>query len=272
MRIETRGPQDGICNICGEFSPLTNDHIPPKGVPLVGQAYLKRLSDTLGAERVRRAGRHFQKGVKYRSICATCNNELLGGQYDPTLIKFCNELHSVLGRQAHVPIELSVCVNRLLRALVGHILSHGVGQHRIGQLSSTLTDYLLDNTRAFPEDLRAYCWIYPYKAQVVAHGLGSIFDFRATGEPFVFSLLKFYPIGFIVSTTDLPHREAQAVSRLDPLANGRIDNIETVSLNVSFVPPGRWPEAPGKNGVVFHNSLGTFATPGRAEPGVKRDR
>jgi len=77
----------------------------------------------------------------------------------------------------------------------------------------------------------------------------------------VCSLIKFYPIGFMVSTTDLPEREAQAVIRLDPLATRRIDDLAKIILNVSFIPPGRWPEVPGKHGAVFHNDLGTLARP-----------
>jgi len=67
----------------------------------------------------------------------------------------------------------------VLRALVRHILSHGIGLHRIGQLPSTLRDYLLDDERASPEDLRAYCWIYPYKAQIMALAASSTIARRA---------------------------------------------------------------------------------------------
>ena len=261
LRLETRGPESGICNICGKTSRLTDDHIPPKGVPLVGQSYLEKLSDSLGAERNRKAGRLFQRGVKYRSVCSNCNNALLGGSYDPTLIGLCKELHSVLPLQVHLPVPVTLKINRLVRAFVGHLLSHGIGQHRLGKLSSQLTDYFLDESLAFPKDLTAYCWIYPYKAQVVAHGLGSIFDFRSRSNPFVFSLIKFYPIGFMCSIAALPDKEAHFVTRVDHLTTGRIDDEHNLILNRSHIPSGRWPEAPGKNGAVFHNNMGTIATP-----------
>jgi len=261
FRLETRGPESGICNICGVLSRLTNDHVPPKGVPLVGQSYLEKLTDSLGAERSRKTGRIFQRGVKYRSLCSKCNNVLLGGAYDPTLIGLCKEVHSTLSLRVHLPITLTLRINRLVRAFVGHILSHGLGQHRLGTFSSQLTDYFLDESFPFPEDLRAYCWIYPYKAQVVAHGLGSIFDFRSSSDPFVFSLIKFYPVGFMCSIAALPDKEAHLVTRIDNLTSGHIDDEKHVVLNRSRIPSGRWPEAPGKNGVVFHNGIGTVANP-----------
>jgi hypothetical protein len=148
-------------------------------------------------------------------------------------------------------------------ARMDHILSHGVGQHRIGELSSQLTDYILDETLEFPKNLRAYCWHYPYKAQVVAHGLGSIFDFRHPSSAVVFSLIKFYPVGFMCTFGDLPDKERQAATRIDHLTNGSTDAEVSVTLNLSYIPGPRWPEAPGKNGVVFHNSRGTIAKPSR---------
>ena len=260
-QLDTRGPEIGICNICGILSRLTEDHIPPKGVPLVGQVYLSRLTETLGVEKLRRSERFFQRGVKYRSICANCNNVLLGSKYDPTLIQFCKELHSTLARTVFLPISRPVKINRLLRAFVAHLISHGIEQHRVGTLSSDLTDYLLNDSAAFPANLRAYLWLYPYKPQIVAHGLGRISKFGAPDNISVFSLLKFYPIGFLCSISDLPHDELAQVTRVDSLSSTSIDHLVSVELNISFIPHGRWPELPGKYGAVFHNEHGTATRP-----------
>ena len=261
VRLETRGPEIGICNLCGANARLTEDHIPPKGVPLVGQAYLERLTDTLGVERNRRSGRIFQRGVKYRSICAKCNNELLGQAYDPTLIRFCKEVHSSLSDRVYISADIRVQQNRLFRSVVGHLLAHGVGQHRMGPFPSQKNDYFLDDSAIFPSDLRLYCWAYPYKAQVVARGLASIFDFRFKSEPFVFSILKFFPVAWLCSTADLPAHASGQVTRVDHLSTVDINDYATISLNPSNIPHPRWPEAPGKNGAVFHNDHGTVARP-----------
>jgi len=177
------------------------------------------------------------------------------------LIGLCNDLHTTLPQQVHLPITLNVKINRLIRAFVGHILSHGIGHYRIGEFSSHLTDYLIDESLAVPADLRAYTWIYPYKAQVVAQGLGSIFDYRDLANPFVFSMIKFYPIAFLCSVGDLPQKESRFVSRVDHLSTTGIDDKADLTLNRSYIPAERWPEAPGKNGAVFHNDLGTIAVP-----------
>lgn len=261
VRLETRGPEIGACNLCGVLTRLTEDHIPPKGVPLVGQAYLERLSASLGAERNQRSGRLFQRGVKYRSICAKCNNELLGHDYDPTLISFCKAVHAALADRVYLPSVFRVQQNRLFRSIIGHLLAHGLNLHRMGPFSSQKTDYFLDPSLPFPADLRLYCWIYPYKVQVVARGIGSIFDFRFKQEPSVFSVVKFFPVAWMCSNADLPPQALSQIVRVDQLSSGDIDDYAEIALSPSNIPHPRWPEAPGDNGAVFHNDLGTIARP-----------
>ena len=261
MKLNTLGPEEAICNICGIFSRMTKDHIPPKGVPLVGQAYLERLTDTLGADRSARSPKLFQRGIHYRTICEICNSKILGSEYDPVLVNFCKELHSALGKKVHLPISAPVKINRLIRAFVGHLIAHRLGSHRTGKLYSEITDYFINKTTAFPSNLRAYCWVYPYKSQVIAHGIGSIFDHRQPSSSGVFSLMKFYPLGFLCSINDLPEKEASQLTRIDHLTTNSIDDLADINLNISYIPHGRWPEAPGENGAVFHNASGTSASP-----------
>lgn len=263
VRLETRGPEVGICNICGVRARLTEDHIPPKGVPLVGQAYLERLSASLGAERNQRSGRIFQRGVKYRSICGKCNNELLGHDYDPTLINFCKAVHAALADRVYLPSVFCVQQNRLFRSIIGHLLAHGINLHRMGLFSSQKTNYFLDPSLPVPTDLRLYCWIYPYKVQVVARGIGSIFDFRFKQEASVFSVIKFFPVAWMCSNADLPSQVMRQIVRVDQLSSGDIDDSAEIALSPSNIPHPRWPEAPGDNGVVLHNDLGTLARPVR---------
>lgn len=263
-RLQTRGPESGICNICGQTARLTDDHIPPKGVPRVGQVYLDRLSETLGAGKPTSHAREFQRGVKYRSICAICNNERLGSYYDPTLVAFCRDVQTAITQRLYAPTDIRVQQNRLFRSIIGHLLAHGLNTHRTGTLVSSKTDYFLDPTLPFPDDLRLYCWVYPYRPQVVARGLGTIFDFSVARDPVVCSIMKFFPIAWMCSVGDLPAMEAETVMRVDNLATAQIDDHADIVIYPSRIPPSRWPEAPRKNGVVLHNSLGTIAHPKRS--------
>ncbi len=261
MKLETRGPQVGPCNICGTVDRLTEDHIPPKGVPRVGQAYLSRLVDTLGAEKPGKGARLFQNGVKYRSICRSCNGDLLGATYDPHLINFCREVDIAFRDRVHLPTDFIVRPNRLFRSVVGHLLAHGVGLHRTGPFPAIKSDYFLNPTKAFPENLRLYCWVYPYQRQVIARWMTSIFDIRFRTTPFVFSIAKFFPVAWLCADGELPPHVPSGVIRVDQLSTENIDDRATITLSPSNVPPPIWPEAPSGNGIVLLNRLGTVAIP-----------
>lgn len=263
MRMETRGPERGICNICGEMGKLTEDHIPPKGVPRVGQVYLSNLVESLGAEKAGKGSRLFQNGVKYRSICRVCNGDLLGAAYDPHLISFCRAVETTFRERLYLPQDFEVKQNRLFRSVIGHLLAHGVGLHRTGPFPSSKTDYFLDPKMSFPSDLRLYCWVYPYQRQVISRWMASIFDTRYSGESFIFSIAKFFPVAWLCSSAELPPYIQPGVVRVDSLATGDLDDTAVITLSPSNVPRPTWPEAPGDNGAVFLNRRGTVATPRR---------
>lgn len=261
-RLQTRGPEIGVCNLCGQTRKLTDDHIPPKGVPRVGQAYLERLSETLSAEKATKGARYFQRGVKFRSICAECNNERLGQRLDPTLVQFCKDAQEAIAQNVYLPTDVRVQQNKLFRAVIGHLLAHGLGTFKAGPFSERKTEYFLNPDQLFPANLRLYNWVYPYQSQIVGRAL-----FRkeaVIGEDgVIFSVMKFFPIGWLCSLGDLNERDAVMVSRVDQLATGGIEDFATPRISPSHIPPPRWPEAPSSNGMVVHNSLGTIAKPKR---------
>lgn len=261
-RFETRGPEVGICNLCGAYGPLTDDHIPPKGVPRVGQAYLMELVDLLGAHRPTRGARLFQSGVKYRSICRACNNERLGGRYDPALVRFCQDIHAAMGQRLYVPIDLTAPLNRIVRGVVGHLLAHDVGSYRRGEVLAQLTDYFNNDRARFPERLQLHAWLYPYNDQVITKAAAGFFDFRYQQSPLLFLLIKFYPVGFLITDGALPPIPWLA-TRLDPMLSPDIDEVHDIRLATSGLPPHRWPEAPGDNGAIMHTQGAAGAVRGR---------
>lgn len=103
MHIITRGARIGPCNIRGIVGPLTEDHIPSKGVSRLSQVVILKLIDPLGVERAKKSGRISQNGVKFRTLCARCNNKRLGIHCDPTLISFTRAIRSYLDSALHLP-------------------------------------------------------------------------------------------------------------------------------------------------------------------------
>lgn len=57
----------------------------------------------LRGERMSKTNRHFPTGVNYRSVCARCNNVLLGARYDPELIAFTRTVDQVVRDRVSAP-------------------------------------------------------------------------------------------------------------------------------------------------------------------------
>jgi len=260
VRVITRGKKVGPCNICGTHSLLTDDHIPPKGISRLGQVAMMDIVDLLSVQRPSKSTRYSQNGVKYRTLCKKCNNERLGLGYDPTLISLANDVRAFLESSLHLPTEMHIPTkpNRLVRSVVGHLLAHGVDEHRNGTMIERLTDYFLDESLPFPPELKLYYWIYPYNDQVIVKGAGVSLHYWNSFA--VFMLLKFFPLSFFFVLDEPPEWRIPFV-RLDTLLTDRIDDEFDVSVSFTGLPPQRWPEAPGDSGMVLYGEGATGAIP-----------
>ena len=82
---EHKGHKTGPCNICGTRGQLTWDHVPPKGGVDLQLVEIERatavFTSSLGMEKPEIS----QNGLKFRTLCATCNNKRLGAKFDPAL-------------------------------------------------------------------------------------------------------------------------------------------------------------------------------------------
>lgn len=78
-------------------------------------------------------GRQAFSALTFPTICGRCNSELLGSKYDPELQRFCNLMalsvrsRFAAGLELGKKIEVKTRPARLVRALIGHLLS---AEHR----------------------------------------------------------------------------------------------------------------------------------------------
>jgi hypothetical protein len=260
----------GNCNICNEYGELTRDHVPPKGSihpkPVEIRSFLKWIMTEKAPGRVNLHGevgvydsvsrsRFSQNGVKFRSICAICNNVRLGGRYDPELNRVSKAMGDLIRMHQSIPLlvprEFSITIRThyLVRAIVGHLLAARRPRDLNSQLRGSdhtlnagLRNYFLDETRPLPADIKIYCWPYLAQDQVIISGLGIS---SMNGKRGILGdLIKFFPMAYYVThTLESPLDLAVASIRGD----GCNDMDCEVSLHVPLdsVPPPDWPETPG---------------------------
>ncbi len=252
----------GRCAICGKVGRLTDDHVPPKSaVPpnaLDIQAFVGSLGSEVAPPTVARPGRD---APRFPTICRICNNDRLGSQYDPSLVRFCNGVATwvrassglglILPRVATVSIEPA----RVARAVIGHLLAaepvrRARHEELGGDMPEAMRHYFMSSDQALPPTIRLVAWPYPRETIVIGRGIGRL-DYPP-GEPIVADVVKFFPVAFAVLSVERQQPLYEFLEIRPELADAA-DTPINVELPFHGVPPAEWPEHPGASGIVLLN-------------------
>lgn len=234
--IKHKGPKVDKCSICGKTKELTWDHVPPKAVLVKPNTYASTLFWDEGMPSAKRHMRHYQSGIKYRTVCAGCNNVLIG-KNDEAYKKFHSalverlEIASLSAEQSLVtPPSITVPsrINRVLRAICGHFLAMKQGYDDAAFVDRRMRSRLQDETLRM-EGIYMFCWFYPYPTVVNAR------DFCVRGgsahthpKGFV-SMMASYPLAFMISTEDETDCRVDGLARYTTTA---IDDVVPITLDL----------------------------------------
>lgn len=261
--VNTRGPKEGHCNICDDFGPLTEDHVPPKGTLLIRQADLFHIIELLNAEAPgsKCKFRHMQSGVNFRSLCGRCNNSLLGAEYDPALIEFSNTVTQFLKTAVSVPELSMVEVNpgRISRAVIGHLFAVGIERRERTPMLKAAEEFFLSTAVPLSEGVEIYYWVYPYRRQVAIRDGALLTDFFKS-PPIVFWCLKYFPLGFIVTWGNDQPKRVRLPKLRDFMLHGG-DHPAKIPVSFKGFPHQSWPEAPESKGAVLYGDGSVGAVP-----------
>ena len=155
---ETRDTVDR-CNICGRKRSLTFDHVPPKATLLRPNIYTSTALSPIPTPD--RYMKRYQSGIKYRSICQKCNNEILGAN-DKELAKFTDSIaEELISSKEGDTIVVTAKINRVIRAICGHFVAMKMGFERNNLPDKQIRKILFRDDKKL-ERLSLYCWFYPY--------------------------------------------------------------------------------------------------------------
>lgn len=249
LRVVTRGAKSGSCNICGIAGPLTEDHTPPKGCVRPTAMELQHATHALEVGKAIKT--KASNGVKYRTLCARCNNALLGGRYDPVLIDFVNHISRFLASSLMLPTAMVVPTrpNLLVRAIWGHLAAVGVDRYLKGPRTEEWRDFFLDETLRIPADVNFYYWVYPYRRQALIRDAACVDIGSTIARQSAFWLMKFYPMAFAVW---MPKKDNYALKYRDFTAyrTSQADDIVDVLVDLDPVPHELILEAPHDNQII----------------------
>jgi len=261
--VAIRGPKLGYCNICDTYGQLTADHVPPKGTLGIPQVDLLHITELLNVEQPhkQKKRRHMQSGVHFRSICAHCNNFLLGKTYDPALISFSNSVTKILKSSLILPnvISVEVTPGLVARAVIGHLLAVGIERRGKTPLMESAVRFFLNISEPLPDGVDIFYWLHPHRHQVQIRDAVLIGDYFKS-DSIVFWCLKYFPLGFLV-TWDINDRRMLSLPNLRDFLLHAGNHLTSIPLSLRSLPDAYWPEAPSDDGAVLYGDGAVGAVP-----------
>jgi len=258
--FELTGPKVGRCNICGDHGDLTEDHVPPKGSVTITSVEMHHILNALHIKKPQIKGKISQNGIKFRTLCNRCNNQLLGSIYDKEFNAFSGNIGKILKSPLLLPRRMPITVKpqKLMRAVIGHTLAFGIQRYAMGPCEEACAEYFLDASKALPPQVNIYYWVYPYTRQVLIRD-AVLSDIRIHGQV-LFKLLKTYPVSYML-TYEQPYGYDFPLESLGKYRELDADAEAEIIIDLRAVPPMNWPEAPTSSSMVLYGEGAMEAIP-----------
>ncbi len=236
--IYEKPPGNTRCNICERNDrALTVDHVPPESCLLDRRVELHGYAHGAGA--LARKPPISQSGLRFRTLCGPCNSHL-GGKFDHAMEAFCNTVRAHLGAAStHSESWTAWCKPGLLiRSLFGHLLAASTDDAQTA-FDHEMRKGLLNASEAISPTLRVFYWLHPHREVRVRRSIAmpSVRG-MVRSAPTVFEILKFPPIGLMVTDLD----EYQGLPRLDVHCGRRADADVEMPFSHRLAAPSDWPE------------------------------
>lgn len=237
----------GYCNICRTKQRLTWDHIPPQGGIQLQPVEINRIAGSLVPTLKSEKPEISRDGLKYRTICSRCNANL-GSRFDPALNNFAISVGRFLNSSLVFPpiVDVEAQPNLVSKAVLGHLLSARLSDHD-SFYDSMIRDILLDSSKTIPDKINIHYWIHPYSLQVVFRDGLLLFKKSGVRETYRIGLLKYFPLGYVVS-------DSKSFEGLDSLTSWRNENeniLVKLPIKLTEIKPSLWPEAPTPTSFLF---------------------
>ena len=127
-------------------------------------------------------------------------------------------------------------------------------------MNQALAHFVLDESLPLPPQANLYYWAYPTREQIVIRDVVYFELKQGLDQPFVFNLLKAFPIAFFL-TWRQPEALGFHVQTFGPYRHVGIDEKADLPLALAGLPPRAWPETPTETSVVLYGGNPLHARP-----------
>lgn len=244
---------------------MTEDHLFPRALVIPGQRRVTQLLKRIDPNYRGRQGTFLaQNGVKKATLCADCNNKVLGTELDPALIDAYLQARTQMERVKY-PIAGGVLLhrvnlNRVARAVAGHMLALDDKPNALHKLDRQLRRFVLYPEKGLHSSMRFHMWLYPFHRQGIMKDINH-FTFGNASNLLWISAFKTYPLAFAFSTEiNHPGYDLAGVCDLTPYVTSDTEALFHIRVQGRPLVDINWPYAPHRNGGILlgaNNSLTT---------------
>jgi hypothetical protein len=261
IRTLRKGIKRGYCRICGQYSELTADHIPPRSCGNAGEVNIT----------IDGVSYISHDGFSCKTICGNCNNNLLGASHDLEFKKlydiFMNQRLVAKENQKIILPALTVDVDiySLLKGMLAHFLAFAAvnGDQAIADnLQMPVQDLIkiFNIYREFAlskrdklDNFDIYYWYYPFSNIVISTWTSVTLNFfQRNPSTFMGSLIKYYPLALFIVEKNKDNKLQYPIHIIDWKMN-------QLSLDRFSIIPFEFPEHQMGSGIVItgNNSVVT---------------
>jgi len=260
----------GPCRICGSTDELTEDHVPPQSAVDIVAVEIDKVTSVFQSASALPKPPISQNGLKFFTLCGKCNS-LLGRHCDPALADFAKSVARCLTSSLTLPdvLHFSLRPTAIARAVLGHLVAANTSHDRAG-FDDVANDLLHDLAAPIPESLSIFYWIHPFPDVVALRGV-IMPAIRGRLDAFaVFSILKFFPLGFAVTDA----RGYEDTDSLTPFRNLPATAVADLPVHLRRSHHANWPEAPEQDNIILmgHQGAQSVIAKPRRPPRRRRPR
>jgi hypothetical protein len=236
--LKLKCDKNGTCNICHRQAPLSWDHVPPKGGIQCTSVQIRSVFSVLTGETRDFKPTYSQNGLKYRTICKTCN-QTIGHKYDVALNEFSLSIGKYLSTSLSLPpiIQHPTRPAALIRSVLAHILAAKVKSDGVF-FDRDIPPTILDETLPIPADVHVFYWIFPFEETVLIRDFAISYIALGSKEVHSCQLLKYFPVAYLITNTP----QFQNLDELTAYRNASITDTISIPIRLSPVRSSNWPE------------------------------
>lgn len=179
-----------------------------------------------------------QNGLKYRTICKSCN-ETIGHKYDVALNEFTLSVGKYLSTSLSLPpiIHHPTRPAALIRSVLAHILAAKVTNDG-AYFDRDIAPTILDESTPIPQDVHMFYWLFPFEETVLIRDFAISYVALGSKEVFSCQLLKYFPVAYLITNASRFHD----LDELTAYRNASITEKISIPIRLSPVRPSVWPE------------------------------